>query len=170
MQPVTTAIQFFPAHELECKGSRKRDASGRGIAGTGVIKMDPRFAQALPVLRGEWGRPLSPNSVCRTPGHNNLPVKQGGAGGHPNSLHLTENPKWPTLGTMGADIQWRSWSTRTKLAFARLAWRLGWAVGLHDGFCHVDRRGDLGLPNLPRAVFLYGTWSGAFSPQDVINA
>lgn len=148
MQPVKTAIRFFSERELACKG-------------TGEIHMDPRFARALPELREAWGKPLHPNSVCRTPAHN------AAVGGHPRSMHLTDNPMWPTVGTMGCDLRWRGWPVEDQLAFARLAWSMGWAVGLHDGFIHIDRRGDLGLPNLPQNVFLYGTWSGAFAPQEV---
>jgi zinc D-Ala-D-Ala carboxypeptidase len=146
MQPITTSIDYFSEKELACKG-------------TGVIKLDPRFTQALVNLREAWGNPLSPSSVCRTPEHNSK-VK-----GHPNSFHLTENPKWKTFGTMAADITWRSWDTETKLKFARLAYSLGWAVGLHNSFCHIDRRVEAGLP---QAVFLYGTWSGVFNKEDII--
>jgi hypothetical protein len=163
MKPVTTPIEFFTHAELECKGSRRKNARGEGIPGTGVIKMDPRFARALPPLRRAWGRSVVPNSVCRTPAHNNSMRPPG----HPTSLHLTENPRWPTLGTMALDWPWRSWSTKDQLAFARLAWSMGWSVGLHDGFCHIDRRADLKLPNLPQAVFLYGTWTGKFGPAEV---
>lgn len=42
MTPIITAIPFFPEHELACKG-------------TGVIKLDPRFAEELPKLREAWG-------------------------------------------------------------------------------------------------------------------
>lgn len=160
---ITTAVEFFSHAELECKGSRKRDAQGRGIPGTGVIRLDPRFATALPLLRRAWGRPVSPSSVCRTPAHNSTMRPAG----HPTSLHLTENPRWPTLGTMAMDWPWRGWSAADQLAFARLAWNMGWSVGLHDGFCHIDRRGDLGLRELPQAVFLYGTWSGRFPAASV---
>ena len=146
MQPITTAIDYFSEKELACKG-------------TGIIELDPRFAEALVDLRETWGKPLSPSSVCRTPLHNKF-VK-----GHPNSFHLTENPKWKTFGTMAADITWRSWDTETKLKFAKLAYSLGWAVGLHNSFCHIDRRVDAGLP---QAVFLYGTWSNLFDKKDVV--
>lgn len=57
MQPITTAIPYFSESELQCKG-------------TGIIKLDPRFADALPKLREAWGKPLTPNSVCRNPEHN----------------------------------------------------------------------------------------------------
>jgi hypothetical protein len=149
MTPVTTAIPYFTLSELRCKG-------------TGVVKLDPRFATALPKLRDAWGSALVPNSVCRTPTHN---IRENG---HPHSLHLTDNPRWPTLGTMAADIRWRGWEPARQLAFARTAFGLGWSVGLHDGFCHVDRRSDLNLKLLPQAAFLYGTWTGPFSRDDVV--
>lgn len=143
---MSRAIEFFSERELACKGS-------------GVIKLDPRFAAALPELRRAWGSALVPTSVCRTPEHN------AAVGGHPRSLHLTENPVHPSQGAMAADIAWRMWPTDRKMAFARLAWRMGWTVGLHDGFCHVDRRADIGLS---RSVFVYGTWSRPFDPADVL--
>lgn len=151
-QPVTTGIPFFPAHECACKGS-------------GIIKMDPFFATALPRLREAWGKPLLATSICRTPSHN------AAVGGNPRSLHLTDNPAWPSAGTMAADIEWNLWPIPEKLRFARLAWSMGWAVGLHNAFCHIDRRGDLGLRTLPRRVFLYGSWSSAraFRPEDVAH-
>lgn len=148
MTPVTTAILYFSEAELRCKG-------------TGIIKMDPRFAEALPKLREAWGKPLTPASVCRAPSHN------ANEDGHPHSLHLTENPRWPTLGTMAADIRWRGWEPAQQLAFAKKAFELGWAVGLHDGFCHVDRRADLKLKRLPQSIFLYGTWTGSFGKDDI---
>lgn len=64
------------------------------------------------------------------------------------------------------DVRWRGWPVADQLAFARLAWALGWSVGLHDGFCHIDRRQ---LAGLPRACFLYGTWSGRFGVGDVMH-
>jgi hypothetical protein len=147
--PVTTAIEFFSEKELACKG-------------TGVVKLDPRFADALPKFRRAWGKGITANSVCRTPEHN------AKVGGNPNSLHMTENPKWPTLGTMAIDCSWRGWSKDEQLRFARLAWSMGWAVGLHNGFCHIDRRADLGLPNLPQSVFLYGEWDNRFNKDEIV--
>lgn len=149
----TDALPYFPRHELDCKGSRD------GGPGTGVIQLDIRMATALPYLREQWGRALSPTSVCRTPSHNES------VGGHPRSLHLTDNPAHPTArGTLAADLGWRGWPTADQLDLARLAWELGWAVGLHDGFVHVDRRREIGLQ---QTVFLYGTWTGAFGPEEV---
>jgi hypothetical protein len=145
MKPITTAIDFFPAHELRCKG-------------TGIIRLDPRFADALPKLRKAWGKPLTANSVCRSPSHN------AKIGGNPNSLHMTENKRW-NCATMAADIAWRGWPESEQLAFAKLALKMGWRVGLHDGFCHIDRLYDLhGTGHYP-AVFLYGTYTGKLRAQ-----
>ncbi len=142
----TDAIPYFARAELACKG-------------TGTILLDARFAAHLPALRAAWGKPLSPTSVCRTPAHNDS------VGGHPRSLHLTENPEHPTRGTMAADIAWRDWPAQRKLDFARLAYRMGWSVGLHDGFCHVDLRRMIGLT---KAVFVYGAWSAPFARDEVL--
>jgi len=145
MRSWTSPLPFFPAHELACKGS-------------GEILLDIHFAVALPALRMEWGGPLTPTSVCRTPAHNK------NVGGHPRSMHLTVNPARKTAGCMAADIAWRDWKSETQLRFAKLARKMGWSVGLHDGFCHIDRRADIGMA---KNVFLYGTWSGAFTVDDV---
>lgn len=134
----TTAIEFFGVDELRCKGS-------------GIIKLDPRFAKELPELRRAWGKPLSTNSICRSPEHNRKEK------GNKNSLHLTDNPKWKCH-TMAADVRWRDWKEADQLKFAKLALSMGWRVGLHDGFCHIDRLKDItsGYPD----VFLYGTYTG----------
>jgi hypothetical protein len=147
-QPVVTAIPYLSANELACKGS-------------GVIRLDPLFVQPWVRLREKWGKPLMANSVCRTTEHNRK------VGGNPNSLHLTTNQTWPTVGAMAIDVDWHDWPTAEKLRFSRLAWSMDWAVGLHNSFCHIDRRADLNLNALPQSVFLYGTWSGEFSREYV---
>lgn len=131
------ALPYFSESELACKG-------------TGIIRLDRRFAVELPYLRHEWGEPLTLTSVCRSPEHN----KQ--VGGHPHSLHLTENPYHSTNGTMACDVAWGHWTHDKQREFALLAWGLGWSVGLNNSFCHIDRRGDTGLA---RKVFEYGGWS-----------
>lgn len=139
-------VPFFAENELACR------CCGR-------IRMDIHLAVALPALRLAWNRPLYATSVCRCPAHN-LKV-----GGHPRSMHLTENPHHPTDGAAAADISWASWDNQTRLDFCRLAYKHGWSVGLHDSFCHIDRRKDLGLP---QGKFLYGQWSGGFNPEDIL--
>lgn len=139
-------LPFFTARELSCR------------CGCGQVRLDQRLAAALPALRLMWGGGLTINSCCRCGAHNTK------IGGHPRSLHLTDNPVHPCDGAMAVDIAWRTWPTQDKLRFARLALAAGWAVGLHNGFCHVDRRLDMGQP---QSVFLYGDWDGAFQVTDV---
>jgi hypothetical protein len=64
---------------------------------------------------------------------------------------------------MAADVSWRTWDKQERMNFARLAYRQGWSVGLHNGFCHIDRRKDIGLQ---QAVFVYAEWNG-FTREDV---
>lgn len=139
MKPVTTAIPHFSESELACKS-------------TGTIKIDPRFAEALPKLREAYGKPMVLNSACRTPAHN---IK---IGGYKNSLHLTENQKWPTFGTMACDVKWRDWSPVDQECFARLALKMGWRVRLHNGFCHIDRLLDISPDHV--RVSVYDTYTG----------
>ena len=141
----TAAIPFFSNKELSCPCC-------------GVIKLDVHFAATLSYLRSKHDSGLVLNSVCRCPSHN------AKIGGHPTSLHLTQNEKWQTAGTMAADVAWRNWPTEGKIKFARLAYSLGLRVGLHDGFCHVDLGRKLGISPKP---FLYGTWGNAFSPEEI---
>ncbi len=142
----SAGIPFFSYKELSCPCC-------------GVVQVDQNFAAALSYLRSKAGRALKLNSVCRCTKHNTR------IGGHPNSLHLIENPKWKTQGTMAADVAWRNWPTEEKLSFAKLAHGLGLRVGLHDGFCHVDLGRTLDISPRP---FLYGEWSNAFKPEDVL--
>lgn len=140
-------LPYFPESEIACKG-------------TGVIKIDVRFTLPLLALRFMWSEPFTISSLCRTPHHNRA------VGGHPNSLHLTENHKYKNNGSMAADVKWRHWSEDKKLRFAKLAWSLGLSVGLHDGFCHVDMRTAVGKE---QGSFLYGSsWSGGFGPEEVV--
>jgi hypothetical protein len=152
----TGAIPYFTAAELGCRGY----AQGRCGCG-GEIRIHPHFAARLPALRAAWGKPLTPTSVCRCPAHNGHPETKG----HPRSLHLTRDNPHGIHGTAAADLGWRGWDPATQLELANTAWRQGFAVGLHDGFLHIDDRGLIG--HNP-TVFLYGAWSGPFTPQDVL--
>ena len=138
------ALPYFAEHELACRGS-------------GAIRLHDTFAAALPALRLAWG-PLTPTSVCRSIAYN---VE---VGGHPRSLHLTDNPHHPTDGCMAADIDWSGWSEERRLAFAQLAWDAGWSLGLHCAFCHIDRRRDI---DLRQTVFKYTSWGGAFGSAQI---
>lgn len=142
----TSEIPYFTKQELQCKGS-------------GELVLDIRFASRLPELRATWNSPMALNSCCRSPEHNKR------VGGHPNSLHLTKNPKHSTHGTAACDVRWADWSDDFKLGFATLAYSKGWSVGLHNSFCHIDARYWIGLN---KAVFLYGSnWSGVFGVEEI---
>lgn len=138
---------YFTDKELGCKHCGK------------VILADG-FAEALLDLRLEYGNAMIPSSVCRCKEHNKA------VGGHPRSLHVCDFPAHPTGGCCAMDVRWRHIPDEDKLKFARLAWSKGWAVGLHDGFCHIDRRADHGLR---KACFLYGAWSRGFGPAEVVR-
>lgn len=140
-------MKYFSDKELACKG-------------TGIIKLDPLFEKELPLLRETWGKPLIPTSVCRSPEHN------AKVGGHPNSLHLTENPTHKTQGCCAIDIRWHDWDDDVQLEFARLAWSMGWSVGLHNRFIHLDRRDTAGLR---QACFVYGSWDGRISREQIVG-
>lgn len=156
MRTWVKAIPFFGEKELRCKGDSSENPCGCGSA----IKLDIAFAVHLPVLRFEWGEPFTLNSCCRCTIHNK------NSKGHESSLHLMKNPKWPTSGTMAGDVPWRHWDDDKQLRFAALAYSLGWSIGLHDGFCHIDRRINCGLK---QRVFLYGEWSGQMTKDDIIS-
>lgn len=136
---------YFTRKELDCNHC-------------GLVVLAPGFGERLVELRIAFDAPMVPTSVCRCAVHNH------NEGGNPRSLHVADKPYHPTGGTCAMDVAWRNWPTQKKLEFAQLAWRLDWSVGLHDGFCHIDRRGDFGLN---RTVFLYGTWASPFTPADV---
>lgn len=127
--------EHFTASELACKGS-------------GVLKFHDDFLYHLEDLRIAWGKPLIPNSCCRSPEHNKA------VGGKEGSLHLTENPKHPTTGTMAIDINTASMEGLEAGELHNLARDLGWSTGngLKQGFLHLDRRIDIGMP---RTDFFY---------------
>lgn len=125
---------------------------------TGEIRLHLSFAIHLPFLRLCWGEALVLNSACRSAEHNDE------VDGHPRSLHLMTNPVHPTDGCMAADIAWHEWTDERKRVFARMAWVLGWSIGLHDGFAHIDRRVDIGLT---QEVFTYDEWAAPFTEEEI---
>jgi hypothetical protein len=138
-------IRYFSQWEMQCTG-------------TGVIKADRRFVDWLLESRDGYGRPMPANSICRTPTYNR--IKRG----HPNSLHLTENPKHATHGSMAIDIGWRHLNRAGQLELARYLWSRGASLGLHNGFLHADLRVLLGLPQI---IFIYGDWDGRIKFKEI---
>lgn len=100
---------------------------------TGRIKTSQVFLDSFDLLRVSWGWPIHPTSFCRSTEHNKA------EDGHPNSLHLMDNPKHDTLGTIALDV------TATSSFFRGMAWKLGWSIGHGKTFTHIDRRVDIGL-------------------------
>jgi hypothetical protein len=67
---------------------------------------------------------------------------------------------------MATDVDWKDWTKEDRIAFAKLAYKKGWSIGLHNSFCHIDLRSLIGMP---KAVFTYGVWSGQFNREAVVN-
>lgn len=116
---------YFKRTELECKGS-------------GILQLAPGFLGELVWLRKVFDKPMVVTSCCRSPEHNY------NVGGNLNSLHLTDNPKWDSRGTLAIDILTKDEEYREDLI--RLARELGWSVGFGKGFLHLDKRTHIGLP------------------------
>ncbi len=140
VDPDEFVTPFFQAHELACQG-------------TGKIRLAPNVGIRLSYLRLTWGKPLSLNSACRTPEHNQR------VGGHPRSLHLTEGER-SLLGCCAFDVNWRDWDGEEKRHFVAHCEQQGWSCGLHPGFCHIDMRRE--YAGLPRATFKYESWEGYY--------
>lgn len=119
-------IDNFRASELACPTDNR-------------IKVDKRFLEAVRYLRELWGRPLVVNSFCRSTVHNTK------VGGHPRSLHLMDNPHWPTLGTIAVDFCTIGWSFSKVEEFLDLAWEMGFSQGNGSNFVHLDFRCLIGL-------------------------
>lgn len=139
----TRELPFFPTQELACKHC-------------GSVRLNLDFAAALIALRYAWDGPLNPTSVCRCPEHNKI------VGGHPRSLHLTINPAHKTFGTAAVDIFWANWPASKQLKFCKLAWRLGFSIGLNRDFCHLDLRAGFLNSKMLQIIFHYDNWDTPF--------
>lgn len=124
---------FFTEAELRCKGS-------------GKIILAPGFAEALLRLRLGFSRPMVVTSACRSKEHNKR------VGGHPRSLHVCDEPYWPTGGCCAVDVATQDANYRAALAYEAL--KQGWSVGFNKSFLHLDRRTDFGISDSIQ-MFLY---------------
>lgn len=132
-------LPSFTADELRCKGS-------------GLLILAPGFGQALQGLRdalfAETGRGMIINSACRSAAHNKV------VGGHPRSLHVCDEPHWPTGGTCAVDVRAIKGEDDTyRQLLDALAWERGWSVGDHPRFLHLDLRTE--YAGRPQARFTY---------------
>lgn len=133
-------IEGFKAKELMCQGSN-------------IIRCHAGFQTELGALRKDWkefsGKGTALNSCCRTPEHNEF------VGGHHVSLHLTVNTARKTKGCMAADVRNSLYSEEELRDFKQMCWLLGWSVGHHDIFTHIDRRIEIGMTQ--KEFFYAGT-------------
>lgn len=123
---------LFTRRELQCKG-------------TGIVRLAPGFADELRDLRLAFNEPMIVASACRTADHNQS------VGGHPRSLHVCDEPYWPTGGCCAIDIRTTDAAYRARLV--KLALEMGWSGGVHRSFVHLDRRTQ--YAGLPQGVFPY---------------
>jgi len=119
-------VKNFTMKELACPLTRR-------------AKLDYRFLSDLVMLRCGLARPLKPTSCCRSYQHN-INVD-----GHPNSLHLMDNPKHPIDGTIAIDINTYGWEDVEKEALVEYAVWVGFSVGIGENFIHLDSRYLIGL-------------------------
>lgn len=128
--------RYFSNTELGCKHC-------------GLIALDPTFAHMLVALRIVFNKPMNPTSICRCPVHNKA------VGGASQSLHLT-TPAFPQVkGTAAIDVNYSGQPNPTQYRndLARLAWRMGFRIGYHKTFLHLDSAAHLGA--LPKSIFSY---------------
>lgn len=122
----------FTYTELACKA-------------TGKVVLACGFAEKLTDLRVKFNSPMIISSACRSKEYN---WKIGGA---KKSLHVYDYPAYETGGCCAIDVIIRNSGRKGDLI--ALAWQLGWSVGVHKKFIHLDRRVD--YTGLPQVLFVY---------------
>jgi hypothetical protein len=125
-------IPHFTHAELACKQ-------------TGKIVLAAGFAEKLVELRTLFAQSMPVVSSCRSREYN---TKIGGA---KNSFHIYDFPHHSGKGCCAVDIKTSDSTYRGELI--TLAWNLGWSIGIHKNFLHLDRRID--YTNSKQIVFLY---------------
>lgn len=138
----------FHDHELWCH------CGCRGLV------LHPGFIDRLQSARHEvyeaTGRGITVLSGCRCKAHNDRPVAEGGAGGHPRSLHVFDHEQHlGQRGCLAGDFEATEGHYRGALFMA--LWRQGFSVGWNAsrGFLHGDQRILLGLTHLNQTTFNY---------------
>lgn len=125
-------LPYFTYAELACKETNK-------------IILAPGFAEKLIEIRTKFNQTMKVTSCCRSKEHNR---KIGGA---VKSFHIYDYPRYGFSGCCAIDIATLNNTVRGNLI--SLAWQLGWTVGIHKNFVHLDRRID--YTGLPQILFLY---------------
>lgn len=133
-------LKYFTRDELKCHS-------------TGVCQLQPAgrpenyegFGGRIDSLREAWGKPLIVNSCCRSAAYNATLDESS-----PHSLHVWDTPYYGYLGQLGTcAIDFRE----TSEEFRRLAWSMGFSLGLGKTFTHCDDRSK--VIGLPQARFNY---------------
>ena len=133
--------EHFSEDEFRCK------------CGCGTLNVHPQLIATLEQLRALYGVPIKVTSGCRCRKHNNKPVKDGGAGGAPDSQHIADKTrpcraadikiKVKIKGYKAKDIadrirDWQSWDNRLNKNLEAIK-----GVGLYKKYpnlIHVDVR------------------------------
>jgi hypothetical protein len=125
-------VPYFTHSELACKQ-------------TGKIVLAEGFAEKLIELRTIFGKSMPVVSGCRSREYN---TKIKGA---KNSFHIYDYPHHSGKGCCAVDVATTDSNYRGNLT--ALAWSLGWSIGIHKNFLHIDRRIDYTTSN--QIMFLY---------------
>jgi hypothetical protein len=125
-------IPYFTRQELACRS-------------TGGLVLAEGFAEKLLELRTAFNKPMPVTSCCRSLEYN---LKIGGS---PNSLHVHDYRRYGFIGACAIDTAIQNPTDKGNLL--SLAWNLGWSIGFHKNFLHLDRRVD--YTELKQVVFSY---------------
>jgi len=120
----------FTKDELQCK------------CGCTLAQFQPGFLDELELLRTVFGRPMRITSACRCSDHNARVSPQAPL----RSLHIGNRETRPGhKGTLAVDVAVLG---EDKGDLFAVAWRRGWSVGWNKNFLHLDRRVDIGMPQI----------------------
>lgn len=119
--------KYFKPHELWSKDNE-------------VVKLDPRFDEALLFYRETLGIPLIVNSCCRSRTYNKW------IGGAPESYHIYEDMGDGRQGALAIDLKVRN--DKARVMMVEIALVQGWSVGVYKTFIHIDKRVILGKPQV----------------------
>ena len=125
-------IPYFTHGELACHKTHK-------------IKLAEGFGDKLVALRKEYGLIMPVTSGCRSKEYNRS------IGGHYRSLHVYDEPHHQTGGCCAVDVRMEDGVVKGHLVAT--AWKMGWSIGVHGNFVHLDMRSD--YTDLPQAFFTY---------------
>lgn len=125
-------IPHFTREELACRT-------------TGGLVLAEGFAEKLLELRTTFNKPMPVTSCCRSSDYNKK------IGGSLNSFHIYDSARYGFIGTCAIDIAIKDPTDKGDLM--TMAWQLGWSIGVHKNFLHLDRRID--YTELKQTMFGY---------------